>query len=81
MSKFDLLKQLQTKKKPVKESVTSNISYQEYEFELNKKTLTVCVPLRESENFENAIEKTMDLDIDALRDLLRDYRGFIKCAQ
>lgn len=78
MSKFELIKQLQEGPAEIEQPETSSITYQQYEIEIGKNTLIACVPLRECENFENALDNADELTQDALRDLLRGVRGYIK---
>lgn len=75
MKDFPLIRQLDHPEED-KPSSTSGIKYQQYELEIQGNPRVINIPLRETEAFEQALENLeTDLDEDALRTLLRNFRG------
>jgi len=77
MSKFSLIKQLQSGPTEVKSLLPKGIEYQEQTVQPKEGDMTVFIPIKEAEAFQNAIN-----DIDVLlradvRTLLRNHRGII----
>lgn len=77
MSEFSLIKQLQNPATEEKPLLPRGIEYQEYVVEPREGSMTVFVPLRETEAFEEAIKGHAVLLRSDVRDLLRTHRGII----
>lgn len=77
MTKFALIKQLQNPTKAEKPLLPEGIRYQEYVIEPKDGKMTVFVPLRETEEFEKALQKQTVLLRSDVRRLLRTHRGII----
>lgn len=77
MSNFSLIKDLDTHKNKKVDKAVLGIRYQEYEVVVEGEDITIKIPLRETENFENYMEKSNFKKIsgDDLRQILRYYRG------
>lgn len=78
MSKFSLIKQLKTPEETAEPSLLpEGIRYQEYEVEHKDGSMTVFIPLRETEAFEQSLMEIDNLLRTDIRDLLRTHRGII----
>lgn len=79
MSSVPLLNQLNKKlnEDPVDASpLAEGIEYQEYELEVDGKSATVNIPLREASNFEARIVEFVEpLTRKTVKLLLREFRG------
>ena len=76
--KFTLLQQLDEERRFPNDQPTipSGIKYQEYTMEICEEELTVLIPLRECDAFEQTLtEIDRSLDTSDLRDILRKHRG------
>ena len=80
MEKIELLRKInQDLKEGVKKKdPTSDIKYQNYDLIINDMEYIVSVPLRESENFEKAVSEAVIGSKRELKNLLRQFRGFIQ---
>ena len=77
MSNFSLIKQLQQGPSTEKQCLPKGIKYQEYEIEPKDGTMTVFIPLKEAEAFEQALQEINILLRSDVRNLLRAHRGII----
>lgn len=78
MNGFSLIKQINEGKKEVVDDspLAAGIQYQQYELEVEGKERVINIPLREADNFEQAVgELKQDIDSATLKQLLRDFRG------
>lgn len=76
MEDFSLIKRLNNIEDDKISPLAEGISYQQYEIEVDGNVQLVNIPLREAENFENAITEHKDpLTRKTLKVLLREYRG------
>ena len=77
MSKYSLIKQLQNPATEEKPRLPRGIQYQEYVVEPKEGNMTVFIPLRETEAFEEGIKECAVLLRSDVRRLLRTHRGII----
>ena len=78
MEKIELIKDLQERSTRSVTKTPSNIEYQEYDVTVLSETITVQVPLRESENFEKALTEVSLITKTKLKKMLQHHRGFIQ---
>jgi len=77
MDGLDLIKKLHTQSLHP-DTTISGVSYQEYDVTVFKKNITVLIPLRECEHFEQRISQTLVLTSHKLKQTLKEFRGFIQ---
>lgn len=77
MSNFSLIKQLQQGPSADEQRLPKGIEYQEYQVEPKDGTMTVFIPLREADAFEQSLKEIDILLRSDVRDLLRKHRGII----
>lgn len=78
MSQFSLLKNLTNEHEKLLEQKTSsghNITYQQYNVDIDNKEVGVLIPLRECEKFENTLLEVDNLTHYRLKKILREHRG------
>ena len=74
MKDFTFIKSLnETKEEKI--SPSTGINYQEFFITLEEKELKVLIPLRESDNFEEALSENIINTTKDLTKLLRQFRG------
>lgn len=76
MKSFPLIKELQNPKERV--PLAPGVQYQEWNVEVkgHAESVKVHIPIRETENFTNALVEYRDnLDDDTLKIILREHRG------
>ena len=74
MNNFQLIKKL-SDAATVPESTNPRIEYQQYEIECMEGTVSVLIPIRECESFEQSAEQYSNPNSHDLRVLLRKHRG------
>jgi hypothetical protein len=77
MSEYSLIKQLQNPPTEEKPRLPRGLDYQEYVVEPQEGNMTVFIPIRETEAFEEAIKEHTVLLRSDVRRLLRAHRGII----
>lgn len=77
MSNFSLIKQLQNPTAEDEPRLPKGIRYQEYEIEPKDGTMTVFIPLKEAEAFEESLMEFNILLRADVRSLLRKHRGIM----
>lgn len=76
MEEFSLIQRLNEKDDKKPSPLAEGISYQQYEIEVEGKVRNISIPLREAENFEDAVtEYEQPLTRKALKLILREFRG------
>jgi len=76
MTKFPLIHKFENPDKEDHTPLPRGIKYQEYELPYLSESITVFVPLKESEAFETEVSKIeRELDRDTLKRLLHKFRG------
>lgn len=76
MENFSLIKKLDEQKDAKPSPMAENISYQQYELEVDGKNQIVNIPLKEVDAFENTIVETKEpLTRKSLKQILREHRG------
>lgn len=80
MTQFSLFEKLLTPKVEVvsseKSATSRGICYQQYDLEVEGKTININIPIRESQTFENEVTNLSEpLTFVSLKLLLRKYRG------
>jgi len=76
MEDFSLIYQLNKKESQTSSPLAKNITYQQYEIEVDGAVQVVNIPLRETLNFETAImEQEKPHTRKSLKLLLRKFRG------
>ena len=77
MSKYSLIKQLQSGPIEEKSLLPKGIEYQEQVVQPKEGSMTVFIPIREAEAFQTAINDIAVLMRADVRTLLRNHRGII----
>lgn len=79
MKKFSLIMELTDTNTPkINKKEKSDIKYQQYVIEVSGKEVTVDIPLREVNNFEEELSNIKDIDDKKLNIILRKYRGLME---
>lgn len=80
MEKIDLIRDLHKQQTMENNNQPHNkgIKYQQYGISVQKHDITVLIPIRECERFEQTISKTSLLTKHKLKNILREHRGFIE---
>ena len=78
MSDFPLIKLLHNPPEAKKSLLPEGIKYQRYEIVPKEGTMTVYIPMRECEAFEEALMEYKVLLRSDVRSLLRTHRGIIE---
>jgi hypothetical protein len=77
MSKYSLIKQLHNPPTVETPLLPEGIRYQEYQIDPKDGTMTVFIPLREADAFEESLMEYSTLLRSDVRTLLRKHRGII----
>ena len=77
MSNYSLIKQLQSGPTEEKSLLPKGIEYQEQTVRPKEGDMTVFIPIKEAEAFQNAINDINVLVRADVRTLLRNHRGII----
>jgi len=76
MKEFSLIKKLNHSKAEKQSPMAEGVDYQKYEVEVDGKVQIVNIPVREIDNFENAVtEQKNPLTRKSLKLILREHRG------
>lgn len=76
MNDFSLIKQMSESKDQPESPMPKGVKYQQYEIEVDGKDRIINIPLRESDNFEDAVGKLAGTVTGKdLKTLLRQFRG------
>ncbi len=76
MTKFPLIHKFEHPHKEESTPLPRGIKYQEYELPYLNESITIFVPLKESERFEAEVSKIeQELNRDTLKRLLHKFRG------
>lgn len=81
MDKIDLLRKINQDLKEggtKKVDPTALVKYQNYDLKIDEDEYKISVPLREAERFEATISETVVTSKRQLKEILRQFRGFIQ---
>ena len=77
MSRFKLINDLddEHKKEAAKDPNAPNITYQQYDLDVNGQERSVLIPVRECENFETRLSNMTLITEQKLKQVVREFRG------
>lgn len=77
MSRFSLINDIDDERKKVesRDPNAPNITYQRYDLDVGGKDVGVLIPVRECDNFEEAVMEVEELSTLKLKKLIREHRG------
>ena len=79
MSRFTLINDIDDERKELeaKDPNAPNITYQRYDLDVKGQEVGVLIPVRECENFENAVIEVEELSSIKLKKMVREFRGLL----
>lgn len=79
MSRFTLIDSLdeEHKEKAAKDPNAPNITYQQYDLDVNGEERGVLIPVRECNNFEEYVSKMTHITEPKLKQIVREFRGLM----
>ena len=77
MTRFSLINNIddEVKKEAAKDPNAPNITYQQYDLDVNGQERSVLIPVRECENFEACLSEMALITEQKLKQVVREFRG------